>query len=348
MDVSLWAWIGVLVAIVLALCLDLFVFHRDAHEVSIKEAGISSAIWIAFGLSFGLIIWRWGGGTVAGEYYAGYVIEKALSVENIFVFALILGYFQVPTKYQHRVLFFGVLGALVFRAIFIAAGKQLLDRFHFTIYLFGAFLIFTAIKMLKHAEMKMDPGKNPLVRAMRKLMPVTNEYHGQKFFIRRHDLHDGEAVGTSKRSGKGKLIATPMFAVLIAIETSDVIFAVDSIPAIFAVTDDTFVVFTSNAFAILGLRALYFLLAGAMARLSYLKLGLAGVLGFVGVKMIISSWYKMPIYISLTAIVGILTIATVASLLRKTPAAKTGHGLDAGAKPSLVGAKSGGNDVPVA
>jgi tellurite resistance protein TerC len=323
MDVSIWVWVAILAVILVALAVDLFVFHKDAHEVSMREAGITSAIWVTVGLSFGLLVWRWGGGQAAGEYYAGYVIEKALSVENIFVFALILGYFNVPTKYQHRVLFFGVLGALVFRAIFIAAGAQLLERFHAMVYVFGAFLIFTAIKMVRHSEMKMDPGKNPMVRTLRRVMPVTDEYHGQKFFIRRHELVEGEATGTRKTIGKGKLIATPMLAVLLAIETSDVIFAVDSIPAIFAITDDTFIVFTSNAFAILGLRALYFLLAGAMARLSYLKLGLAAVLGFVGAKMILSGWFKMPILVSLAVIVGILMIATVASLRRKVQPAES-------------------------
>jgi tellurite resistance protein TerC len=326
MDVSIWAWVAILAVILVALAVDLFVFHKDAHEVSIREAGITSAIWVTVGLSFGLLVWKWGGGQAAGEYYAGYVIEKALSVENIFVFALILGYFNVPAKYQHRVLFFGVLGALVFRAVFIAAGAQLLERFHAMVYVFGAFLIFTAIKMVRHSEMKMDPGKNPMVRALRRVMPVTDEYHGQKFFIRRHELVEGEATGTRKTAGKlgkGKLIATPMLAVLLAIETSDVIFAVDSIPAIFAITDDTFIVFTSNAFAILGLRALYFLLAGAMARLSYLKLGLAAVLGFVGAKMILSGWFKMPILVSLAVILGILTIATVASLRRKVDPAES-------------------------
>jgi tellurite resistance protein TerC len=276
MDTNLWMWGGVTAAIVAALLLDLFVFHRDAHEVSLREAAVSSAVWVAFGLSFGLLVWRWGGSTSAGEYYAGYLIEKALSVENIFVFALILGYFAVPKAYQHRVLFFGVLGALVFRAIFIAAGKRLLDSFHWMIYLFGAFLIFTAVKMLRHNSVSLDPGKNPVVRALRKVMPVTDSYDGAKFFTVRN----------------GVRCATPMFAVLLAIETSDVIFAIDSIPAIFAVTDDTFIVFTSNAFAILGLRALYFLLAGAMDRLSYLKVGLAGVLGLVGVKMLISEWWR--------------------------------------------------------
>ncbi len=319
MEVSVWAWIGVLAAILGALAIDLFVLHKDAHEVSIKEAAITSSVWVALGLSFGLVIWSWGGGQAASEYYAGYVIEKALSVENIFVFALILGYFAVPTKYQHRVLFFGVLGALVFRAIFIAAGAQLLERFHAMVYVFGVFLIVTAVKMVRHSDIRIDPGKNPMVRGLRRLMPVTNEYHGQKFFIRRRELHEAEGVGTSKRSAAGRLIATPMLAVLLAIETSDVIFAVDSIPAIFAITDDTFIVFTSNAFAILGLRALYFLLSGAMAKLSYLKLGLAGVLGFVGVKMLVSEWYQVPVVVSLSVIVVILAFATLASLRRKLP-----------------------------
>jgi tellurite resistance protein TerC len=320
MDVSLWVWVGVIAAILAALALDLFVFHRDAHEISLKEAALTSVVWIALGLSFGLGIWAYGGGQAAGEYYAGYVIEKALSVENIFVFALILGYFAVPTKYQHRVLFYGVLGALVLRAIFIFAGAQLLERFHWMVYVFGAFLVFTAIKMVRHSDKKMDVGKNPLVRGLRRVMPVSDEYHGQKFFIRR----------------AGKLVATPMFAVLLAIETSDVVFAVDSIPAIFAITDDTFIVFTSNAFAILGLRALYFLLAGAMERLVYLKLGLAAVLGFVGLKMLATDIGKLPILVSLGVIVGILTIATVASL-RKPIAPTSDSAADPGPDNSVDG-----------
>jgi tellurite resistance protein TerC len=317
MNVPLWAWIGVLAAILAALALDLLVFHRDAHVVTMKEAAKTSAVWIALGLSFGLLIWKFGGNQAAGEYYAGYVIEKALSVENIFVFALILGYFNVPAKNEHRVLFYGVLGALVLRAIFIFAGAELLERFHWTIYLFGAFLVFTAVKMLRHSDTKIDPGKNPLVRALRKLMPVTDEYHGTSFFVRQ----------------KGKLVATPMFAVLLAIETSDVVFAVDSIPAIFAITDDTFIVFTSNAFAILGLRALYFLLAGAMSRLAYLKVGLAAVLGFVGIKMLISSWVKLPILLSLGVIVGILVVATVASLRKPIAEAVSDPAITEGSNP---------------
>jgi tellurite resistance protein TerC len=318
LEVSLLVWGGVVALIILALILDLFVFHKDAHEVSLKEAGITSAIWVSIGLAFGVGIWIFAGGQPAGEYFAGYVIEKALSVENIFVFALILGYFNVPTKYQHRVLFFGVLGALVLRAIFIAAGAELLERFHWTVYIFGAFLVLTAAKMLRHSDKKMDPSKNPLLRLLKRVVPVTDKYHGQKFVVRGRDLDDGERaeVGrTRKGLGETALVATPMMAVLIAIETSDVVFAVDSIPAIFAVTKDTFIVFTSNAFAILGLRALYFLLAGAMEKLRYLKLGLAGVLGFVGVKMLLSTTYKIPIVVSLGIILGILMVATGASLM---------------------------------
>jgi tellurite resistance protein TerC len=292
-------WAATVGLILAALALDLFVFHRDAHVISMREAAVSSAIWVALGVAFGVGVLVVAGPQAGGEYYAGYVIEKALSVENIFVFALILTYFQVPSKYQHRVLFYGVLGALILRALFIAAGAQLLDRFHFTIYIFGVFLIVTAVRMLRHSDHQIDPGKNPLVRALRRVMPITDEYEGQRFFIRR----------------AGKTLATPMFVVLLAIETSDVVFAVDSIPAIFAVTDDTYIVFASNAFAILGLRALYFLLAGAMHKLPYLKVGLAGVLAFVGVKMLLTAIHvKIPILPSLAVIALILAVAVWASL----------------------------------
>ncbi len=318
MSVSIWVWVGVLALIIAALVVDLFVFHKDAHEVSMREAAITSGIWVSIGLAFGVAVLIFGGTQPAGEYFAGYLIEKALSVENIFVFALILGYFKVPAKYQHRVLFFGVLGALVLRAVFIAAGAELLERFHWTIYVFGVFLIFTAIKMVRHTGQSMDPGKNPLVKLLRRIMPVTDEYHGQKFLVKANELTESERASIVTPNGK-KLadtakVATPMLAVLLAIETSDVIFAVDSIPAIFAITNDTFIVFTSNAFAILGLRALYFLLAGAMEKLRYLKLGLAGVLGFVGAKMLMSSFYKIPIVVSLLIITTVLVVSTWASL----------------------------------
>lgn len=298
MDTPLWAWAATLGVIAIALALDLFVFHREAHEVGLREAAWASLAWVALGVAFGVVVWVFGGTNAGEEYFAGYLIEKALSVENIFVFALVLGYFAVPPANQHRVLFFGVLGALILRGAFIAGGKALLENFHWMIYVFGAFLVLTAVRMATQDEISVDPGRNPLLRGLRRVLPMTDRYHGQRFWVR-------EA---------GRLVATPMLAVLVAVETTDVIFAVDSIPAIFAVTTDTFVVFTSNAFALLGLRALYFLLAGAMHRLSYLKIGLAGVLALVGIKMLISDLYKVPIVISLGAIAAILAVAVGASL----------------------------------
>jgi tellurite resistance protein TerC len=280
------------------LLLDLLVFHRNAHEVSMREAAVTSAVWITLGLSFaGVVAWAWGA-TAGGEYLAGYLIEKSLSVDNIFVFALLLSYFAVPKENQHRVLFWGVLGALVFRAIFIAAGATLLETFSWTIYVFGAFLVLTGVKMARHDGGEVHPDRNPVLRAVRRLVPLTPEYHGQRFFVK-----DG-----------ARRLATPMLAVLVAIETTDVLFAVDSIPAIFAVTDEPFLVFTSNAFAILGLRALYFLLAGMMSRFVYLKLGLAAVLVFVGAKMLAAGVYHLPVWVSLLVIAGILATSVVASL----------------------------------
>lgn len=302
MDVSLWLWAGVLGFIAVALLIDLFVLHREAHEVSMREAAVTSAVWVAFGLGFGLIVWAMFGSVSAGEYFAGYLIEKSLSVDNIFVFALIFSFFAVPPAYQHRLLFWGVLGALFFRAIFIAAGAALLENFHWTIYLFGAFLVLTGIKMAVYKGHAADPGKNPVLKLVRRFVPMTDEYEGQRFFTRK----------------SGKRVATPLLAVLIAIETTDVIFAVDSIPAIFAVTNDTFIVFTSNAFAILGLRALYFLLAGMIQRFAYLKLGLAVVLVFVGAKMLMTDLYKIPIWASLGIIAAILTVAISVSWRRSS------------------------------
>ena len=301
MDASIWLWVGVIGFILAMLAVDLLVFQKEAHEVSMREAVSWSAVWIACGLSFGGIVWAIGGHEPAGEYLAGYLIEKSLSVDNIFVFALVLSYFAVPPKLQHRVLFYGVLGALVFRAVFIAVGATLLEQFSWMIYIFGGFLVITGIRMARHGEIEVHPDKNPILRILRRLIPITPDYRGEKFFIR-------EGV---------KRYATPLLAVLIVIETTDIVFAVDSIPAIFAVTNDTFLVFTSNAFAILGLRALYFVLAGAMSRFIYLKLGLAMVLVYVGIKMLISEAYHIPIGISLGLIAVILTVSIVASL-RKT------------------------------
>ena len=298
MDTPLWAWAACIAVIAVALALDLFVFHRHAHEVSLREAAFASIGWVTLGITFGVAVWLWGGADSGQEYFAGYLIEKALSVENVFVFALVLRYFAVPPENQHRVLFLGVLGALILRGGFIAGGKALLDSFHWMIYVFGAFLVLTALRMATQDEISVDPARNPLLKALRRVIPMTDEYEGQRFWVRR----------------AGRRMATPMLAVLVAVETTDVVFAVDSIPAIFAVTTDTFVVFTSNAFALLGLRALYFLLAGAMLRLKYLKAGLAAVLALVGVKMLITDLYKMPIAISLGAIAAILTVAITASL----------------------------------
>jgi tellurite resistance protein TerC len=298
-DLLIWAVFFGLVALFLAL--DLFVFHRNAHAVSMREAATWSAVWVALGLAFAGLVWIWQGGTAAGEYLAGYLIEKSLSVDNIFVFALLFAYFGVPAAYQHRVLFWGVVGAIVLRAAFIVAGAALLENFHWVIFIFGGLLVFTGVKMALKRHDEVHPERNPILRLAQRFVPIASEYRGQKFFVR-------EA---------GRVIATPLFAVLLAVETTDVIFAVDSIPAIFAVTRDPFLVVTSNVFAILGLRALYFLLAGMMHRFVYLKYGLAAILVFVGTKMLIADIYAVPIWASLMIIAAVVTVSVFASL-RKT------------------------------
>ncbi len=331
MIVEWWAWVAFLAFVLAMLLIDLIVFHRQAHEVSFKEAGAWSAVWIGMGLGFGALIWVWAGPTAAGEYLAGYLIEKSLSVDNIFVFVLIFSFFSVPAIYQHRVLFMGILGALVFRAIFILGGAALLERFHWMIYVFGAFLVLTGVKMARHRDIEVHPEQNPVLRILRRLLPMTSGYRGQKFFVR-------EA---------GRRFATPMLAVLVVIETTDIIFAVDSIPAIFAVTRDTFLVFTSNAFAILGLRALYFLLAGMFSRFMYLKVGLAAVLVFVGAKMLVSDLYKVPIWASLGVIILTLTVAVVASM-RARPRPATDVGAPTSPVPVVSGSAQAKGDVPPA
>ncbi|KAB2965355.1 MAG: TerC family protein [Thermoanaerobaculia bacterium] len=308
---SVGLWVGFNVFVLVMLALDLGVFHRKAHVVSVREASIWSAVWIGLALLFNLGIWHYLGPQKGVEFLTGYLIEKSLSVDNIFVFALIFGYFAVPEEYQHRVLFWGILGALVMRAIFIAAGAALLASFHWIIYVFGAFLIVTGIKMVLTPAKGLEPEKNPVVRLVRRLFPVSDRYHGQRFFVR----------------DRGILTATPLFVVLALVETTDLIFAVDSIPAIFAVTTDPFIVYTSNVFAILGLRSLYFLLAGVMAKFEYLKLGLAAILVFVGTKMAIVDLYKIPSTVSLGVVAAILAIAVVASLARaRRRAARGGAG----------------------
>ncbi len=295
---SLLPWIGFTAFVLVMLALDLGVFHRKAHAVSIREATIWSAVWVTLSMIFNLGLYWFQGPEPALQFFTGYLIEKSLSVDNIFVFALIFGYFSVPAMDQHRVLFWGILGALVMRAAFILAGSALLAQFHWIIYVFGAFLIVTGIRMARHQEMEIHPENNPLLKLVRRIIPVTRDYHGHHFFVR-------EA---------GRWMATPLFLVLVLLESTDLVFAVDSIPAIFAVTGDPFIVYTSNIFAILGLRSLYFLLAGVMGKFVYLKLGLSAVLVFVGVKMTITELYKIPSLLSLAVIAAILTTAVLASL----------------------------------
>jgi tellurite resistance protein TerC len=299
MDVPLWAWAAVLAVILAMLAVDLFA-HRAAHVVSVKEAAVWSTVWVSLGLTFGAVVWWVYGAQAGGEYYAGYLIEKSLAVDNVFVFALIFTYFAVPRAYQHRVLFYGVLGALVFRAIFIAGGSVLISSFAWILYLFGAFLVFTGWKMFTHRNDEMDLSHNRVLAWVKKRVPSTEEYHGQKFWVRK----------------AGTWVATPLFFVLVMVEVTDIIFAVDSIPAIFAVTQEPFLVFTSNAFAILGLRAMYFLLADLVDRFVYLKAGLAAILVFVGIKMLLLDVYKVPIWLSLSAITLTLALAIGLSLSR--------------------------------
>lgn len=298
MDVPLALWVALVVGILVMLAVDLFL-HRDAHEISLKEAGVWSVIWVGVGLAVGAAIW-WGYGAEFGlQYLGGYLIEKSLAVDNVFVWAILLSYFAVPARYQHRVLFLGVVGALVFRAIFIAAGSALIASAAWVLYVFGAFLVLTGIKMLMQRNEHVDPSRSLILRGLRRIMPMTDEYSGQKFLVRR----------------AGRLMATPLLAVLIVIEVTDVIFAVDSIPAIFAVTQEPFLVFASNAMAILGLRAMYFLLAGVMHRFVYLKLGLSLVLVWVGIKMLLShTAFAIPTGLGLGVVVAILVVAVVASL----------------------------------
>ena len=294
-DLCTWIVLGVVVTGMLAL--DLFVFHRDAHEVSLREAAAWSAVWIGLGLAFGGFVFAWRGTQAGSEYLAGYLIEKSLSMDNVFLFALLFSYFAVPARYQHRVLFWGVLGAMAFRAIFIAAGTTLLDAFHVLIYGFGLLLLLTGVRMWRAKVHAVHPERNLVLRLVRRVIPIADDYDGQRLFT---------------RHGR-KLVATPLFAVLVVVETTDIMFAIDSIPAIFAVTTDPFLVFSSNAFAILGLRSLYFLLAGVIDRFVYLRQGLAALLVFAGAKILVADVWAMPVVASLVVIVAILGVAIAAS-----------------------------------
>lgn len=295
---TLWIAFGGLIAFLLAL--DLFVINRNPHEIKTKEAFWTSMFWIGISLAFNAFVFVERGTEKGLEFFTGYIIEKALSVDNIFVFVVIFAYFQVPQKYQHRVLFLGILGALVLRGILILLGSALIHQFEWIIYVFGAFLIYTAYKLGTQHEEGVHPEKNPLITLVRRFFPVTKEFEGTKFFTRIN----------------GVLMATPLLIVLLVVETTDVIFALDSIPAIFAITTDPFIIFTSNVFAILGLRALYFLLAGVLGTFRYLKTGLSFVLGFVGVKMLVGAVdIKIPIAVSLGVIAIVLTVSIVASII---------------------------------
>jgi tellurite resistance protein TerC len=325
-----WLWVGFNLFVLAMLALDLGVFHRHAHVVSVKEASIWSVVWISLALVFNGIIYLFWDRMVPGSSYTnseaglafltGYLIEKSLSVDNIFVFVLIFTYFAVPAQYQHRVLFWGIIGALLMRGVMIGVGAALIKEFHWIIWIFGAFLIFTGIRMAFHKNEELHPEDNPLIKLFRRLMPVTEKYEGDRFFVRR----------------AGVLMATPLFLVLLMVESTDLIFAVDSIPAIFAVTQDPFLVYTSNVFAILGLRSLYFVLAGVVHKFHYLKIGLSVVLTFVGIKMLLPDvsnavlgvTYRIPTEISLGIVALILGVAVVASLIRA-------RRLEAAAPPTL-------------
>src|SRR5512137_2684244 len=301
MTESIWLWIGFNVFVLAMLALDLGVFHRKAHVVSLKESIAWTSVWVVLALLFNAGVWHYSGSPKALQFFTGYLIEKSLSVDNVFVFALLFSYFAVPAVYQHKVLFWGILGALIMRAIMIVAGAALITKFAWIIYVFGGFLIITGIKMIVKREEEIHPERNPVVRWFKRLMPVTPDYRGDRFFVRENGIR----------------MATPLFVVLLLVEISDVIFAVDSIPAIFAVTKDPFIVYTSNVFAILGLRSLYFALAGVMDKFHYLKIGLGVVLSFVGIKMLLAhTAYKLDTLVSLGVVVFILATSIVVSLLR--------------------------------
>ena len=307
LDVPAWAWAALLAAIVVLLLGDLLLVHRRPHAVTFRAAAIESGIWIALGLGFAVVLAAVAGGAAAGEYLSGYLIEKSLSIDNVFVWAVIFAYVGVPDRYQFRVLFWGIFGALALRAVFIFAGVALLDRFDWVLYVFGAFLLVTAVKIARHTGAAVHPERNPVLRLVRRIVPSTDEYDGQRLFTRR----------------TGAWLATPLFVVLVLIETTDVVFAVDSIPAVLAVSQEPFIVFAANAFAILGLRALYFCLAGMADRFRYLNRGLGVVLAFVGLKMLLADVVHPPTVVSLGVIVGILALTIGLSVRADAAATET-------------------------
>jgi tellurite resistance protein TerC len=295
---TVWLWITFNIFVLVLLALDLGVFHKSNHAISVKESLIWSGVWILVGIVFNVGVFYFSGPQKGLEFFTGYVIERSLSIDNIFVFILMFTYFGVPARYQYKVLFWGILGALIMRGALIMVGTALIDAFHWILYVFGAVLIFSAIRMaVQKEDAQVQPDRNPVVRLFRRFFPVTESYHGGSFFVRQGH----------------KWLATPLFIVLLVVETTDLVFALDSIPAIFAITTDPFIVYTSNVFAILGLRALYFALAGIMDRFHYLKLGLSIVLGFVGAKMLLDAFIHIETWVSLVVVAVVLTISVVVS-----------------------------------
>ncbi len=299
-SVTVGLWVAFAAIVLILLVLDLGVFHRKSHAVSTKEAAIWTVVWVALALLFNVAVLNWKGPEPALQYLTGYIIEKSLSVDNLFVFVVLFSSFSVAPAQQHRVLFWGILGALIMRGALIAGGAVLMERFSWVAYVFGAFLVFTGLKLGIKRESRPDPERNVVLRMARRVLPLSRDNEGGKFWVVR----------------AGKLLLTPLFLVLVTVETTDLVFALDSIPAIFAITTDPFIIFTSNIFAILGLRSLYFLLAGAMGKFHYLQLALSVILTFVGVKMLIAHFYKIPIFVSLSVVIGLIGAGLLASWVR--------------------------------
>jgi tellurite resistance protein TerC len=306
----LWAWTVFSALVLTMLALDLGIFHRKSREVGMKEALTWSGVWIGLALAFNTAIYYWRGGERALQFFTGYLVELSLSVDNLFVFLLVFGYFKVPAQYRHRVLFWGILGALIMRAVFIAAGITLIAKFHWITYLFGALLVASGIKMMLQRDKEIHPERNPVLKLLRRSMHVTPEYEDDRFFVKQ----------------QGRILASPLFVVLLLLESTDLVFAVDSVPAVLAITPDPFIVFTSNVFAILGLRSMFFALEGVMKRFHHLHYGLSAVLLFVGAKMLLAGFYKIPTWVSLLLIASILSGSVIASLWSK----QTAEGRDAG------------------
>jgi tellurite resistance protein TerC len=302
-DLELWMWVAFAGFVVAMLLVDLLAFGRRGEAIPLRRSVVWSIGWTLLGLAFAAFLWLWQGREPAGEYLAGFLIEKSLSIDNLFVFALIFAYFAVPPALQRRALFWGIVGAIVLRGVFILAGAALLDAFHYTVYVFGAFLVVTGIRFARHRTVEIHPERNPLLKLIRRFLPMSSAHHGDRLLVRE----------------RGSLVATPMLAALALIAAFDVVFAVDSIPAIFAVTRDTFIVYAANAFSLLGLAALYFVLADLIERFRYLNLGLAAILVFVGLKMTLADVYEIPVWVSLAVILGALATAAAFSIARPLP-----------------------------